>query len=124
MVAGSVHRSAAGTDFSVSGGGETVPVENAGSPPQLFQPTIPVVVVGHFASAASDTFRSDQIMVKHSATYVAAHPGRVRGRDGAVAGPDEPGAATRVRGRPPSPARRRARTGPGRPRRPPAGRRC
>lgn len=86
VVAGSIHPSATGTDFTVSGGGETVAVQNTGSPPQLFQPTIPVVVVGHFASATSDTFRSDQIMVKHSATYIAAHPNRVRGRNGAVVG--------------------------------------
>jgi cytochrome c-type biogenesis protein CcmE len=84
VVAGSIHESTAGTDFTVSGGGQTVAVENTGSPPQLFQATIPVVVVGHFASATSATFRSDQIMVKHSATYIAAHPGRVRGRNGAV----------------------------------------
>lgn len=86
VVAGSVRPSATGTDFTVSGGGETVAVVNRGSPPQLFQPTIPVVVVGHFASATSDTFRSDQIMVKHSATYIAEHPGRVRGRNGTVVG--------------------------------------
>ena len=50
-------------------------VENTGSPPQLFQPDIPVVVVGHFASGGSDVFVSDQIMVKHSAQYIGAAPG-------------------------------------------------
>ena len=59
-------------------------VENRGSPPQLFQPDIPVVVVGHFASGGSYVFVSNQIMVKHSASYVAAHPDRVRGKDGKV----------------------------------------
>ncbi len=73
-----------GADFSVAGGGEQVAVENSGSPPQLFQPGIPVVVVGHFASAGSDIFVSDQILVKHSATYIAQHPRRVRGQDGKV----------------------------------------
>ena len=43
---------------------------------------MPVIVVGHFASASSSTFLSDQIMVKHSASYIAAHPSRVRAGDG------------------------------------------
>lgn len=84
VVAGTVHDTARGTDFTISGGGDRVAVVNRGSPPQLFQATIPVVVVGHFASAGSDTFESDQIMVKHSATYIAEHPARVRGRNGTV----------------------------------------
>jgi cytochrome c-type biogenesis protein CcmE len=84
VVAGTIRDTARGTDFTVSGGGKRVPVQSAGSPPQLFQATIPVVVVGHFASAGSDTFVSNQIMVKHSATYIAEHPARVRGRNGAV----------------------------------------
>ncbi|HUA96062.1 MAG TPA: cytochrome c maturation protein CcmE [Acidimicrobiales bacterium] len=84
VVAGTVHDTRRGTDFSISGGGDRVAVVNTGSPPQLFQATIPVVVVGHFASAGSDTFVSDQIMVKHSATYIAQHPARVRGRNGTV----------------------------------------
>jgi len=84
VVAGTVHQIRGGTDFTVSGGGEQVAVENHGSPPQLFQPGIPVVVVGHFASAASDVFVSDQILVKHSATYIAQHPARVGGHNGKV----------------------------------------
>ncbi len=84
VVPGSVRRTARGADFEVSGGGRTVVVHNVGSPPQLFQPNIPVVVVGHFASASSDLFMSNQIMVKHSPTYIAKHPTRVRAPDGAV----------------------------------------
>ena len=41
-------------------------VANTGSPPQLFQARIPVVVVGHFTSATSTRFVSNTIMVKHS----------------------------------------------------------
>ena len=77
---GTVQASSTGTWFSISGGdGRRVEVHNTGSPPALFQPSIPVVVVGHFATPTSLTFLSDQIMVKHSATYIAAHPGRFRG---------------------------------------------
>ena len=86
VVAGTVRRTSHGTDFAVSGGGERLAVRSSGSPPALFQPTIPVVVVGHFATEGSDTFLSREIMVKHSATYVAAHPSRVRGPHGKVAG--------------------------------------
>ncbi len=85
VVRGSVRRTAAGADFEVSGGGRMIAVHNSGSPPELFQPDIPVVVVGHFASVGSDLFVSSQIMVKHSATYIAAHPTRVRGPNGKIA---------------------------------------
>jgi cytochrome c-type biogenesis protein CcmE len=84
VVPGSVHRTARGADFEVSGGGHEVVVHNVGSPPQLFQPNIPVVVVGHFASRSSDLFLSNQIMVKHSPTYIAEHPTRVRAPNGTV----------------------------------------
>jgi cytochrome c-type biogenesis protein CcmE len=84
VVAGSIRRTATGADFTVAEGTSTVPVENSGSPPQLFQPGIPVVVVGHFASTTSSVFVSNQIMVKHSADYIAQHPGRVRAPNGSV----------------------------------------
>lgn len=77
VVKGTVHQTAKGTDFSMRSDGVTVGVVNTGSPPQLFHPGIAVVVVGHFASHGS-AFLSDQIMVKHSASYVAAHPDRVK----------------------------------------------
>ncbi len=85
VVGNSVHRTAKGADFEVSGGGRKIAVQNSGSPPELFQPGIPVVVVGHFASPGSDLFVSNQIMVKHSPTYIAAHPTRVRGPNGEIA---------------------------------------
>ncbi len=83
VVPGTIRRTGTGADFVMSGGGhKTVVVHNIGSPPQLFQTDIPVVVDGHFASASSTVFLSDQIEVKHSATYVAAHPTRVKGKNG------------------------------------------
>lgn len=81
---GTIHETRHGAIFTVSTGAQRVVVHNTGSPPQLFQPGIPVVVVGHFASVYSDTFVSNQIMVKHTPTYIAAHPSRVRGVDGKV----------------------------------------
>jgi cytochrome c-type biogenesis protein CcmE len=84
VVPGSIRRTALGTDFSVSEGANRVSVQNVGSPPELFQQNIPVVVVGHFAGSDSPLFLSNQIMVKHSANYIAAHPNRVKAPNGSV----------------------------------------
>lgn len=78
VVRGSVKAIPGGVDFTLSGGGEKVAVHNTGSPPELFAGGIPVVVVGHLTTGAN-LFVSDQIMVKHSSSYIAAHPGRVKG---------------------------------------------
>ena len=84
VVPGTIARTSSGADFAISEGDQRLAVESSGSPPQLFQPDIPVVVVGHFASTGSDVFVSNQIMVKHSAQYIAAHPGRVTSPNGSV----------------------------------------
>ncbi len=78
VVPGSIHPTAGGTDFLICEGPKSVPVTNTGSPPQLFAGRIPVVVVGHFASESSTAFESDTIMVKHSSTYTAQYPNRVK----------------------------------------------
>ncbi len=78
VVAGTVHH--VGTDvynFSVESSGVRVAVTNTGDPPQMFRPGLPVVVVGHFVGS-SNLFSSSEIMVKHSAAYIAAHPDRVK----------------------------------------------
>ncbi len=84
VVAGSIHPTAVGTDFDISEGANTVHVANSGSPPALFQNGIPVVVQGHFTSGTSANFVSNLILVKHSATYIAQHPGRVKAKNGTV----------------------------------------
>ena len=76
---GSIHSTASGVDFVVTSGSTHVTVHNTGSPPQLFQSNIPVIAVGHFAG---DLFASDQILVKHSSTYIAQHPTRVTAPNG------------------------------------------
>jgi cytochrome c-type biogenesis protein CcmE len=75
---GTIRATAGGTDFVICQGQQYVHVANTGSPPQLFQARIPVVVVGHFASDTSNNFDSDTIMVKHSSTYTAEYPNRVK----------------------------------------------
>ena len=84
VVPGTVARSVNGAAFDVAQGGSTIHVVNVGTPPQLFKATMPVIVVGHFASPASATFLSSEIMVKHSSSYIAAHPDRVRAGDGSA----------------------------------------
>jgi cytochrome c-type biogenesis protein CcmE len=84
VVTAPVTRSASGADFLLAGSRGTIRVAEVGSPPQLFQENIPVVVVGHFASASATVFHATQIMVKHTATYIAQHPSRVRARNGSV----------------------------------------
>lgn len=81
VVPGTVHRSHGGVDFVAAGSRDRVDVVNTGNPPQLFQPDIPVVVVGHFAGA---TFVSNQIIVDHTAQYVATYPNRVRAPNGST----------------------------------------
>lgn len=79
-----ISRTSGGASFEMTGGGKTVVVNAHGSPPQLFQGNIPVVVVGHFTTSTSDTFYCTQIMVKHTASYIAAHPKRVKAPNGTV----------------------------------------
>ena len=79
VVPGTVRRWTGGVEFVAAGAHHRVEVHNAGNPPQLFQPEVPVVVVGHFAG---DVFVSNQIIVDHSAQYIEQHPSRVRAPDG------------------------------------------
>ncbi len=78
VVPGTIHATSAGSDFNICQGPHVVHVANIGSPPDLFQPRIPVVVVGHFTSETSSNFVSNTIMVKHSATYTAQYPNRLK----------------------------------------------
>jgi len=79
VVPGTVRKTTDGTDFSIRAGGVTERVVNIGTPPQLFQPNIKVVVVGHFSG---EEFLSNQIMVKHSSDYIPESPKQVRSAAG------------------------------------------
>jgi cytochrome c-type biogenesis protein CcmE len=81
----SIDRTSSGASFWMTGGhGQEVFVNAHGSPPQLFQADIPVVVEGHFTSATSNDFYGTQILVKHTASYIAAHPKRVKAPNGST----------------------------------------
>ena len=82
VVRDSIRPTGAGqVSFTISGGGRTIAVTNSGSPPQLFKAGVPVVLVGHFVGSG-DHFASNEILVKHSNQYIAAHPNRVKANDG------------------------------------------
>jgi cytochrome c-type biogenesis protein CcmE len=83
VVKGSIEKDAQGsvTSFQISSGPVKVAVQNSAPQPALFQQNIPVVLVGHFVGA-SNTFSSQQILVKHSNAYIAAHPKRVTAPNG------------------------------------------
>ncbi len=66
--------------FSIASGSTRVAVRDSVDPPSLFQPNVPVVLQGHFVGS-TDLFASDQILIKHSNQYVAAHPGRLATRE-------------------------------------------
>jgi cytochrome c-type biogenesis protein CcmE len=81
---GSIVATSTGASFTLAEGAQRIEVVNTGTPPQLFQANIPVVVSGHFTSQPGNHFVSNQILVKHSSSYVAAHPDRVKAKDGTV----------------------------------------
>jgi cytochrome c-type biogenesis protein CcmE len=78
VVPNSIHATDAGSNFTICQGSDVVHVANTGSPPQLFGSRVPVVVVGHFTSDTSDQFLSNSILIKHSSTYSAQYPNRVK----------------------------------------------
>jgi cytochrome c-type biogenesis protein CcmE len=85
VVRGTIHKDHAGTvtSFLISSGPVRLSITNLAPEPALFQANVPVVLVGHFVGS-SNTFASDQILVKHSNAYIAAHPKRVRAPNGVV----------------------------------------
>ena len=80
-----ITRTSRGASFWMTGSGiHEVFVIAHGTPPQLFRADIPVVVEGHFTTRHSTTFDGTQILVKHTATYIAQHPKRVKAPNGSV----------------------------------------
>ena len=80
-----ITRTSKGASFWMTGSGDReVYVISRATPPQLFQANIPVVVEGHFTTRHSTTFDGSQILVKHTATYIAQHPKRVKAPNGSV----------------------------------------
>jgi cytochrome c-type biogenesis protein CcmE len=66
---------AGATNFTITANNVTVQVVDTREPSQLFKTGIPVVLEGHWAGTV---FQSDLVMVKHTASYAAAHPDRLK----------------------------------------------
>jgi len=75
VVPGTKKETPDGVSFLIVSNNVSVPVTHHGGPPELFRDDIPVVLEGHWAGARYD---SDRIMVKHTATYRARNPDRVK----------------------------------------------
>ena len=56
--------------FAVAYNGVEVDVAHTGTPPDMFQPGIPVVVEGHWQDG-DDVFVSDRMLIKHDESYEA-----------------------------------------------------
>jgi cytochrome c-type biogenesis protein CcmE len=69
---GSVATTANGVSFRVTDGGTSVAVNHTGTPPQLFQEDVGVVVEG---SWSGDSFNSDLLLVRHDEQYRAPEDG-------------------------------------------------
>ena len=65
----------AGTTFDIVANDVSVHVVDSAQPPELFKVGIPVVLEGHWQGS---TYAADQIMVKHTSSYVEAHPERLK----------------------------------------------
>ena len=63
-------------DFTVAYNGARVDVHHVGSPPELFEAGIPVVLEGRW-DGSGDFFDSDRILVKHSEEYEADNGDRL-----------------------------------------------
>lgn len=71
-----VETTADGVTFTIAYNGAEVPVVHDGDPPELFEPGIPVVLEGHWATDA-EPFLSDEILVKHDERYEADNGDRI-----------------------------------------------
>lgn len=70
---GRTHDSVQG--YTIAYNGVSVKVEQSGDVPDLFGPSIPVVIEGRFEGKV---FHSDRVLVKHDETYDEANKGRVK----------------------------------------------
>jgi cytochrome c-type biogenesis protein CcmE len=78
-----------GVTFTIAFNGAQMPVEHDGAPPELFEPGIPVVLEGHWASSG-EAFMSDEILVKHDEQYEAENGDRIADAEDGQSDQDDP----------------------------------
>lgn len=64
-----------GVEFIIAYGYGELAVKNVGSPPELFNEEIPIIIEGTFVG---DEFHSDEILIKHDSTYEEENDARLR----------------------------------------------
>ncbi len=75
VVEGSIAETDEGIEFVLAFGDGETRVRHRGDPPELFSPTIPVIIEGSFGDGAFD---SDEILIRHDSTYTEEHDERLR----------------------------------------------
>ncbi|MFN8051900.1 MAG: cytochrome c maturation protein CcmE [Acidimicrobiales bacterium] len=78
ILKGSVDQTGDGLKFVLKYNGVSVNVSHTGDVPDLFGPSIPVVIEGRFKGSR---FYSDQVLVKHDETYDEKNKTRVKEAD-------------------------------------------
>jgi cytochrome c-type biogenesis protein CcmE len=75
VIEGSIDETDAGVDFVIAFGDAELPVTHVGTPPELFNEEIPIIIEGNFVG---DEFHSDEILIKHDSTYEEENDARLR----------------------------------------------
>jgi cytochrome c-type biogenesis protein CcmE len=75
VVPGTIVETESGVDFVLAYRDAQVPVIHLGDPPELFSTDIPVIIEGNFDG---DHFDSDEILIRHDATYEEDNGDRLR----------------------------------------------
>ena len=87
VMAGTLAETVDGVEFVVGFNGAEVAVRHSGSPVELFQESIPVVLEGHWDG---DVYASDWMAVKHTEVYIEENEDRVSDAEDQVQGGSEP----------------------------------
>jgi cytochrome c-type biogenesis protein CcmE len=69
VVPGSVEQVGTAVEFDIEFHCAVLHVAHEGDPPELFKPTIPVVLEGRYDDPPSEVFLSDRIIINHTNEY-------------------------------------------------------
>ena len=75
VIEGSIDETDTGVEFVIAFGDAELPVSHVGTPPELFNEEIPIIIEGNFVG---DEFHSDEILIKHDSTYEEENDARLR----------------------------------------------
>jgi cytochrome c-type biogenesis protein CcmE len=87
VIDGTIDETDTGVTFVIAYGDQQLKVVNSGAPPELFQPEIPVILEGEFATDdageitlddGQPVFNSDQILIRHDSTYDEENSDRIK----------------------------------------------